>query len=387
MRSTCKMLLPFVLFFWILFATACGSSDSAPTSNSLEQRYPTMEFPPAKVQSESSQTADEPTAEADAKPLNYDTMQGVWISYIEYGWALTGKSESEFRSNLQTMFDRLKSKNLNTAIMQVRSHGDAYYLSDCYPWSKYVTGTLCADPGFDPLQIMVEEAHSRDISLHAWINPYRLMKDEDMAALPDSYRIKQWYQDPDYMVQQQDYWYLNPGNAEAQTLILDGVRELVSRYDVDGIQIDDYFYVPSPASFGQSEEEARQNTTALVKGMHDTVKSVNSDLLFGVSPGGNYTDAPRSDSTQYTDLQRWCTEDGYLDYVAPQIYWAFDDPQAPFSEVLAKWKALCDGHSVKLVTGLAAYKFPDSDILTQQTQCAQDETDGYLYFRYDNVFS
>lgn len=339
------------------------------------------------VRPQANSQKENPQSDGKYSPLNYEKVEGVWISYIEYGWALTQKSESEFTQNIIQMFDNLKEKNINTVIVQVRSHGDAYYKSVVYPYSLYVSGTVDGIPDFDPLAIMVEQAHARSLSIHAWINPYRLMKSDNMLELSDKYKIKQWYQQDEYMTEKDSYWYLNPANVEVRELIFSGVREIIENYNVDAVQIDDYFYVPSPAMFNQNEQTARQSTTDLVKGIYDTIKTHNPAVEFGVSPAGNFTDTPRSDATQFTDLNLWCTQDGYLDYVAPQIYWAFDDSVAPFSEVLEKWKNLCEGGGKKLVVGLAAYKFPESEMLEQQAQTSleTDGVDGFIYFRYDNI--
>lgn len=285
------------------------------------------------------------------------------------------------------MFDTIQKKEINTVFVQVRSHGDSYYPSSVYPWSQYVTGVVGKECGFDPLQIMVEEAHKRKLSIHAWINPYRLMKDSQMEQVDDSFAIKKWYQNPAYMTKKDNYWYLNPGNTEVQNLIFSGVKELMENYEIDGVQIDDYFYVAPPTAFGQTEQDAKQNTTTLVKGLYDTVKSVNPKALFGVSPAGNYMDAPRSDSTQYTNLNLWCTEKGYLDYVAPQIYWDFNDPVAPFEQVLSKWESLCEPSQTKLYVGLAGYKFSKTDILSKQVErCLNSKNaGGYIFFRYDDI--
>lgn len=352
--------------------------------NKLEH-YPIEEFP--KIQADLAGTKPEDPPAKEDWPCNFEEMKGVWISYLEYGRILTEKPEEMFRGEIQKMFDHVKEKGLNTVIVQVRSHGDAYYPSKYYPWSRYVTGTLGKDPGFDPLAIMVEEAHGRGLSIHGWINPYRLMQDKEMALLGEEYAIRKWYQNGDFMAKSGEYWFLNPGREEVQKLISDGVSELVENYRLDGIQIDDYFYTLPPQRFGQNEEDAQKNTTAMVKKIYQAVKAKDERILFGVSPAGNYTDKPRSDSTQYTDLTLWCREEGYLDYVVPQIYWDFSDPAAPFAEVLKRWEGLVEGGPVKLYIGLADYKFAGTEILANQIQAVEESqtAQGYLHFRYDQL--
>lgn len=319
--------------------------------------------------------------------VNYEKIKGVWISYLEYGWLMTEKSEEEFRNNIIKVFDNLKSKDINTAIIQVRSHSDSYYKSEYYPWSKYVTGVVAKEPTYDPLKIMIEEAHAKNISVHAWINPYRVMTDTQMEQIPDNYLIKQWYQNPNYMIKHNNYWYLNPSNEEVQNLIVSGVDEICTNYDIDGIQIDDYFYVAPPSKFNCDATTAQNSTTSLVKKIYDKIKSIDSNILFGVSPAGNYTDKPKSDTTQYTQLELWCTNDGYIDYVAPQVYWSADDDIAPFQTILDKWKNLCQNNKVDLVIGLAGYKFSKTTELQNQISNVNedDKLNGYIIFRYDDI--
>lgn len=379
MRMGKKIVLTIAMLWLALTVAGCKK-----TAETLEDLYPVMESPALSVSTQPAEKTER------YQPLNYEEMKGVWISYLEYGWMLQGKTEEEFRQNICSVLDDVVGRGLNTVIVQVRSHGDAYYSSSCYPWSQYVSGSVGTAPAFDPLLIMIEEAHSRSLSVHGWLNPYRLMKDEGMNLLSEEYREKQWYQSENwqnYMVKADDYWYLNPGNEEVQQLILDGVKELVNGYALDGIQIDDYFYTMPPDSFGQNAEQAQANTTATVQGIYQTIKETNPEVLFGVSPAGNYLEIPKSDMTQYTDLMTWCTQEGYLDYVVPQIYWDFEDASAPFGTVLDRWESLLQGSSCKLYVGLAAYKFADSEILQQQTDdiANREIADGYLYFRYDNL--
>lgn len=319
--------------------------------------------------------------------INYSNMKGVWISYLEYGSLLTEKDENEFKNNIIKVFDNLKSKNINTAIVQVRSHSDAYYKSSIYPWSRYVTGVVAREPSYDPLDIIIKEAHDRNISLHAWINPYRLMTDEQMNLVPDKYLIKKWYNNEKYMTKYENYWYLNPSNEDVQNLIVDGVAEICNNYDVDGVQIDDYFFVPPKEAFKCTNDIAQKSTTSLVKKIYDKIKEIDSNILFGISPAGNYTDKPKSDITQYTLLEKWCTTKGYMDYVAPQIYWDCNDKVAPFKQIISKWQNLCRDKQVNLIIGLAGYKFAKTEELQNQINIVNNNPNlnGYIIFRYDDI--
>lgn len=317
-------------------------------------------------------------------------VKGVWISYLEMSSILAGKTQSEFTANIKEVYAACAEKGLDTVFVQVRSHGDALYESQYYPWSKYASGTVGKNPGFDPLKIMVEQAHAYGLEIHAWINPYRLMNDNDLQNLEEDYKTKQWYNNPEYMaLDSNGYWCLNPGNEEVQNLILNGVQEILEKYDVDGIHIDDYFYSNgiTPETFGNTAEEARNCASALVKGLYELVHSYDGGV-FGVSPAGNFSGTvPNSDLEQYTDLRTWCTVPGYLDYVVPQIYWEQDHATAPFATILDKWENLLAGSDVKLYVGLAAYKFAGQAELEEQVIIVSESevAKGYIYFRYDNI--
>lgn len=339
--------------------------------------FPLAEFPPADQLRKDSKTEE-------AKQSD-DTMRAVWISYLEFENILMGKSETSFREAVKAMFANCKQQNLNTVVLQVRGHGDAYYPSEYYPWSVYASGTAGESPGFDPLSILLEEAQQQSLSVHAWINPYRLMTGENMGKIPDDFLIRQWYDEDLHMKKQDGYYYLDPGSKEVQKLICNGVSEILKKYAVDGIQIDDYFYMIPPDVFGQSEEDARKNTTALVQALSKTVKAQGEELVFGISPAGNFKEEPCSDEDQYTDLVSWC-ESGIIDYVAPQIYWDFDDDVAPFATILSRWETLLKDSKTTLYVGLANYKFEDNAIQKQMDAVlASDVAKGYFLFRYDNL--
>jgi uncharacterized lipoprotein YddW (UPF0748 family) len=354
------------------------------TAQKAENFYPVAELPLSPV---FQKPAEPQPSQGKYQPLNYEQMKGVWVSYLEYHSLFQGKGEEDFKAAAAVLLDDVKKRGLNTVIFQVRSHGDAYYPSQYYPWSRYVTGTYGKDPGYDPLKLFLDLAHERELSVHAWLNPYRLASGEQLASLPEENLLRQWYQKEEYMREKDGYWYLNPGNQEARKLIADGAAELVERYPIDGLQIDDYFYVIPPETYGHTEEEARGYTTSMVQGLYTAVKEKNEKVLFGVSPAGNYLEIPRSDTTQYTDLTVWCTKEGYLDYVMPQIYWALDDEAAPFETVLKKWEALVQKGNVKLYAGLASYKFEGTKVMEDQLQCleASGTAKGYALFRYGNL--
>ncbi|MBP3336119.1 MAG: family 10 glycosylhydrolase [Ruminiclostridium sp.] len=302
--------------------------------------------------------------------LNYNEVKGVWISYFELYPILTGKSSSQFRSGIGEYYDNCLSLGINTVYVHVRPYGDAIYKSDYYPWSKYCTGYIGEDPGYDPLEIMTEEAHARGISFQAWINPLRCYQEDDAPKVSTSYKTGQWYdtKDGDYIVKVNSYWWLNPAYKEVTDLIANGVAELVSKYDVDGVHIDDYFYPTTESyfdsiafnasSYSSLSQFRLDNCSRMVSGMYNAVKSHNPTALFGVSAQGNVTN---NETQLYADVEKWSKEDGYVDYMAPQIYYGFDNGGQPFEQVVEQWDKMLAGTGKSLIPGLAVYKIGTED--------------------------
>ena len=303
--------------------------------------------------------------------LNYSEVKGVWISYIEINNLLKGKSKSEFRKAAGQLYDNCLSLGLNTVYVHVRAYGDAFYYSDLYPFSKYVSGSLGVKTDYDPLEILIEEAHDRGLSFQAWINPLRLCASGDMPYVSAEYPIGSWYKSADYkgkyIVNVNGTWYLNPAYSETIKLVGDGVREIVSGYDVDGIHIDDYFYPTTDASFdsaafknsGKSSLSSFRiaNCNSLVREIYNATHECSSTAVFGASTQGNMN----NNITQlYADAESWCNGD-YIDYFAPQIYYGFENSGQPFKTCVDSWCDLVKGTNVKLYIGLALYKIGQED--------------------------
>ncbi|MCL2697861.1 MAG: family 10 glycosylhydrolase [Oscillospiraceae bacterium] len=319
-------------------------------------------------------------------PFLYDEVIGVWISFIELQTAFSGRTEAGFRSNFAAMMENCKNMGINTVYVHVRGHGDAYYKSELFPWAKQITGTMGAAPGFDPLAIMIEEAHARNISFRAWLNPMRLMSDADMQKVSADYTIGKWYRGSEngtHIVKIGEHWYLNPAYPEVRQLIADGAAEILRGYNVDGIHIDDYFYPPNcgasfdNAAFASSPQTdltafRLDNTTRMVKALHDTVKSINSSALFGISPQGSIGNC----YDIYADVRKWASAPGYCDYIAPQLYYGFLNAAQPFERCLAEWEDLVRGTDIKLIAGLAVYKIGEVDAWAGEAGRNEWITDG-----------
>lgn len=251
-----------------------------------------------------------PTDEAEPNAaLPSGEWRAVWVSYLE--WAgMDFSSEEAFRAGAAELMDNCLSIGLNTVIAQVRPFGDALYRSTLFPWSHLCTGEQGQDPGFDPLDVLITEAHSRGLSLEAWVNPYRLRSSAKMPPALAENNLANVH--PEWVCAVGEGLYLNPAIPEAADYVVKGVAELVQNYAVDGIHFDDYFYPTTDAALDAAQFAAsgagdlaawrRQNVTALVKAAHDAVKAADATLRFGVSPQGN----PDNDlGQQYSDVKAW----------------------------------------------------------------------------------
>ena len=396
--------------------TAVITSETKPTAPSVTiVTIPTLPVQETDTFSETSVTSD---TSADTQsdtyypqssyyPLNFDRQKAMWVSYLEYDRMMRNADEAQFTEALGKCFDNIAALGCNTVYFQVRVYGDAYYSSSLFPKGDRLTGD------YDPLRIAVRAAHDRGLSLHAWINPMRLMTDSQMKSYSTEYKIGEWYNDPSkngkYIVNSAGRWYLNPAHAETVSLICDGISEIVTAYDVDGIQIDDYFYPTTDTSFDSAAYEAsgtdknladwrRETVTKMVKRMYETVHSANPRVLFGISPQGN-TDNNYNDL--YADVFTWVSTEGCCDYICPQIYFGFENGALPYAETVDKWDKLVTSDNVKLVIGLAAYKsgtedkyagagssewIDSTDILARQRDLTDIYNAGYAYFRYDSLF-
>ncbi len=330
----------------------------------------------------------------------------MWFSYLEMNEHLSSGSRTEYENYVENALNNCVSMGINTVYVHLRAHADSYYPSELFCWSDYKKG-VGTSPGFDPIQIFIDKAHSKGLSFHAWINPMRIMSPENVAKMPDNYKIKQWYNDSStkgkYIVKpsnDQFYW-LNPAYEEVREFINDGIEEIMQNYSVDGIHIDDYFYPTTASSFDKSAFEVsgmsdlakfrHSCTDKMVEGMYSTVKSINSEVLFGVSPQGNMQN---NYDLMYADVKKWCSQPGYLDYIVPQIYFGFDNATQPFDKVVTDWQNIVTLSNVDMVVGIAAYKangkysdFNYEGIIVDQVEyCwSLSGNDGFAFYRYDHM--
>ncbi len=307
-------------------------------------------------------------------PKNFDEIRAVWVSYIELKTLLTGKNQADFTSCIRNAFQNAKELGLNTVVVHVRPYGDAVYQSGYFPWSSY-TGSFGKSPGYDPLSIMLDQAHTLGLSLHAWINPYRAQTEEEAGQVSNEYPFSKWYHGAEkgkYVINLSGRWYYNPGIEAVRQLIVAGVRELVRYYPVDGIHFDDYFYPTTDTTFDADAYQSyrqeggtlelaawrRENVNALLRDCYLAVKKENDGVLFGISPQANISN---NFNSQYADVIRWCSTPGYLDYICPQIYYSFKSETTDFMKSLAEWSKIAVQPSVRLCIGVAPYKIGKED--------------------------
>ena len=347
---------------------------------------------------ENKKTAISANEENGYVPLNFQYQKGLWLPYTNYEELLKGKSEKEFRKAVGERFRNAAEQGINTVYLHVRPDGYAYYDSDFFPRETLTDGS------YDPLEVMLEEAHDSGLSAHAWVNPLRLQSVEQMENIPDSFAVKQLYNSGNADIAG-GRLYFHPDSAEVQALLRDSTAEIVQKYNIDGIHIDDYFYPTTDEEFDAvrfaesgSNDLKQWRTEAIsdmVKAMYDGTKAADGDVLFGISPQGNL----RADyESQYADVKRWLSEDGFCDYMIPQIYYGFNNETLPFLPTLEEWTSLPKSKNVKLIIGLGAYKqgkedkwagaagesewLESDDVIARQIKAVEDSAaDGYaLYY-------
>ena len=286
-------------------------------------------------------------------------FRGAWIQCVNYQFM--GLGTAEMQRTLTYQLNELQKCGINAILFQVRPEFDALYASSFEPWSRYLTGQQGTPPSpyWDPLQWMIAQCHARGMELHAWINPYRAKTKgtKELAATHDYRKHPERY-----------FWYgeqliMDPGMPENRDYICNVVTDILLRYDVDGIHIDDYFYpypikgkdFPDDASFARfgggfsnKGDWRRSNVNVLIKKLHETIREIKPWVKFGVSPFGIYRNEssdPLGSKTKglqnyddlYADVLLWARE-GWIDYNIPQIYWHIGHPVADY-ETLVKWWA------------------------------------------------
>lgn len=286
-------------------------------------------------------------------------FRAAWIQSVN--GQFRGMPTEKLKQNLIGQLNSLQKAGINAIIFQVRPEADALYASRLEPWSRFLTGVQGKEPEpyWDPMQFMIDECHKRGMEFHAWINPYRTKTTLKSELAPNHvYNIH-----PEWFVTYGDQLYFDPALPESRRHICMVVSDIVSRYDVDAIHMDDYFYpypikgkdFPDDASFARfgggfsnKGDWRRSNVNVLIKKLHETIREIKPWVKFGVSPFGIYRNEssdPLGSKTKglqnyddlYADVLLWARE-GWIDYNIPQIYWHIGHPVADY-ETLVKWWA------------------------------------------------
>ena len=347
-------------------------------------------------------------------------FRAVWVSTVlnlDYP-SKKALTVDQMKQEVRDTIARAKAVGLNAIVLQVRPNADALYKSDLFPWSEYLTGSQGIAPAdnFDPLAYWVEQCHANGLELHAWLNPYRVTHtahkrtDVNKLALANPAR-----KNPTWVRTFNGALYFDPGLPETQKLVIDGVKEIITKYNVDGIHLDDYFYpgtdFPDEATYkkyGGNLSKAdwrRENVNTLIKGIQAVIRETKPSVRFGVSPFaiwqnktsaqplGSDTRGAQSYVTMYADTRRWVKE-GWLDYIAPQIYWLIGYEIADYQKVLNWWIDVCKGTGVDLYVGHATYREAEGQTgwsnemtrqLTMNNTTYKGSVQGSIFFRSNNL--
>jgi uncharacterized lipoprotein YddW (UPF0748 family) len=333
------------------------------------------------------------TAAAQTMPKR--EFRGAWIQIIN--GQFQGMERTQMQQNLTHQLDELQACGVNTIIFQVRGEADALYASPYEPWSRFLTGQQGKAPApyWDPLAWMVEQCHRRGMELHAWINPFRAKTKGTTALAATHYAA----QHPERCFAYDNLLIMDPGMPENRSYICHIAADIVRRYDVDGLHIDDYFY-PYPAAGQVINDDAtfrqhsnglsdradwrRQNVNRFIAMLHDTLRAVKPWVKFGVSPFGIYHNAKSGESLPgsntgglqnydnlYADVLYWINQ-GWVDYTVPQIYWEIGHKTADY-ETLVKWwghyaaaRPLVIGQDVERTVKAADLKNPASNQMPEK---------------------
>jgi len=329
-------------------------------------------------------------------------FRAVWVATVNnIDWpSKPGLTTEQQKNEVIDILNMHSLNGMNAIIMQVRPASDAFYKSDFEPWSRYLTGTQgkAPSPFYDPLQFWIEQCHLRNMEFHAWLNPFRVAQNANEPLFANHIAFKH----PEWIVNYGDKLYFDPGIPQAREFVIKVVTDIVSRYDVDAIHFDDYFYpyplkedFPDQSSFalynrgfleGQKAFWRRDNVDLLIQALSENIKKTKPWVKFGISPFGvwrNKADDPDGSETTagttnydhlYADILKW-QKNGWIDYCLPQLYWQIGHSSVDFVG-LSKWWA-AHAYNRAMYIGQAVYKleanstipeWKDPDQLVKQIQ-------------------
>ena len=332
-------------------------------------------------------------------------FRGAWIATVaNIDWPSAEAVGNSLRQQQEMVFllDSLQSLGVNAIIFQVRPTADALYYSELEPVSRWLTGKTGrwgVQMPYDPLELVLREAHARGMEVHVWLNPYRLTLKDYPLPEATAHVLKAC------AFQYNNQWYLDPGKEDTQAWICMVVSDIVSRYDIDAIHMDDYFYpypvkghsIPdratyeaNPRGFSNINDWRRDNVNTIIRELHTVIKSLKPEVLFGISPFGVY----RNDSTLgiragmtnyddlYADIVLWMKE-GWIDYVVPQLYWEIGREGVDYA-TRARWWA-DNSHGCRLYIGIAPYRLLNQPTAKQKTSAWATGNEIMRQLRFNNT--
>ena len=350
----------------------------APTEPPTEKETEEMTEPETteEITTEEETTERVPDGTIPFVPDHPETIdsdwKAIWLSQFDlqsiYTSGSAQRAEADFSKRMETVLDNVAGDGYNTVVLQLRPYADSMYPSEVYPPSRYSMGSYAGEFTYDPIAIVVELCAERGLSVHGWINPMRGMTEDEIKQVDDKYRIKQWYNDStkkgDYIVFVNKNWYLNIAHPEVRQLICAGAAEILEKYEMDGIHMDDYFYPTTDASFDSKAYNAYKKEggklslaewrkdclSTLVAELYATVKTHDLRALFGISPAGNINTVRDS---HYADVDKWCGNPGYIDYICPQVYFGFEHASWDFVKTCKIWQDIIKTDYVSLIVGMS----------------------------------
>ena len=355
----------------------------------------------------------DPPADTAPPPIERE-MRGVWVATVaNIDWpSRSTLTADQQRAELVDILDRAAATGLNAVIFHIRPAGDALYSSALEPWGAMLTGTQGGDPGYDPLAFAIEQAHARGLELHAWINPFRAGNTRDTLLLAPTHAFNT--QRDKLVIYGTQVWF-DPGEPAVHDHAIRVVRDIVSRYDIDAIHADDYFYpyqqfvngalVPFPddGSYARSgstltrDDWRRDNVNRFVERMYREVHEVDPTVDVGISPFGIWRPGNPAGvvgldayATIYADARKWLQE-GWVDYMAPQLYWAIGSSGQSFPALLDWWFAQ-NTRGRNVWPGLATYKVSDGTAsafstseIPAQIELTRERTQGTGHLLYNGT--
>lgn len=310
---------------------------------------------------------------SEDEKINAEYVKACWITYFELEKIISDcENAEEFEEQFKTTLKKIKDIGINTITVQVRPCADAFYKSNYFPSSKYCFGIQGSEMPYDPFEIITKTAHKLNLRVEAWVNPYRVSQNDKIDELsPDNIAV-QWLNDENKSsaVYIKDKIYFNPASKDVTELIVNGVKEIVQNYNIEAIHFDDYFYPTTDDEIDEKEyseyiqnggessrdDFRRECVSDMVKQVYSAIKEIDSNVLFGISPQSNIK---TNYDKLYADVEKWVSEEGYADYICPQVYFGFHNQVQPFTKTVKQWCEITK--SCALYIGLPLYKAGSED--------------------------